>query len=81
MTLVVLTIIFLATTIWTTQRSERSARQHGVWKSSSLAILFGGLEEEVRQGCGTMETKSDMDLRAKELKVSLRLGDDGWRFG
>jgi hypothetical protein len=80
MALVALTIVFLAVTIWKTRKSTRS-RRHGVWKSSSLATLFGGLGEEARHGSGIVEKKSDMERRAKELNVSLKLCDDGWRLG
>ena len=78
--LIAFTMIFLATTIWKTWQSGERGRRYGVWKSSSLAVLLGGLQEEAR-GSEVLEKKSDMELRAKELKVSLRPVDGGWRLG
>jgi hypothetical protein len=80
-TLVVLVLAFLATTIWPTRKSRRPTRQTGAWKSSSLAVLFGGLDEKERRSCGVMEKKSEMNSCASELRVSLRPGNDGWRLG
>jgi hypothetical protein len=78
--LVLLTIVFLAATIVKTQKSDHLTRRHGNWKSSSLAILFGGLEDELRHGTRMLEKRSDMDQGASLLKVSLSPGDDGWRL-
>jgi hypothetical protein len=79
-TLVLLTIVFLAATIVKTQKGDHHNRQHGNWKSSSLAILFGGLEDDLRHGSRMLEKRSDMDESAGLLKVSLSPGDDGWRL-
>jgi len=78
--LIACTMIFLATTIWKTWRSDESGRRYGIWKSSSLAVLLGGLQDEAR-GSEALEKKSDMELHAKEMKVSLRPVDGGWRLG
>jgi len=78
--LIALTIIFLAVTMWRTRKSKRGSREHGVWKSSSLAILFGGLGEEARYESGMVEKKSEMERRAKTLNVSLKPCENGWRL-
>jgi hypothetical protein len=78
---VILVLAFLATTIWQTRKSRRPTRQTGAWKSSSLAVLFGGLDEKERRSCGVMEKKSEMNSCTSELRVSLRPGNDGWRLG
>jgi hypothetical protein len=79
--LLVLAIAFLALTVWHTRKSRRPTRQTGAWKSSSLAVLFGGLDEEERRNCGVIEEKSEIDSCANRLKVSLRPGNDGWSLG
>jgi hypothetical protein len=58
--LVLFTIVFLAATIWKTERRDHITRQHGHWKSSSLALLFGGLEDGLRHGTRAFEKRSDM---------------------
>jgi hypothetical protein len=78
--LVFFTIVFLAATIWKTKKSDHLTRQHGHWKSSSLALLFGGLEDDLRHGTRELEKRSDMDESARILRVSLSPGDDGWRL-
>jgi hypothetical protein len=78
--LIAFTIIFLAITIWKTGRSGGRDQRYGIWKSSSLAVLLGGLQEEAR-GSGALERKSDMERRAKDMEVSLRPVDGGWRLG
>ncbi|KAH8727700.1 hypothetical protein GQ44DRAFT_770257 [Phaeosphaeriaceae sp. PMI808] len=78
--LVLFTIVFLAATIWKTKKSDHLTRQHGHWKSSNLALLFGGLEDGLRHGTRVLEKRSDMNESARLLKVSLSLGDDGWRL-
>jgi hypothetical protein len=45
-----------------------------------LAILFGGLEDELRHGTTMLEKKSDMDKSASLLKVLLSPGNGGWRL-
>jgi len=78
--LVLFTIVFLAATIVKTKKSDHVTRQHGHWKSSSLALLFGGLEDDLRHGTRALEKRSDMEESARLLKVSLSPGDDGWRL-
>lgn len=73
------TVVFLLMTIWNTSRLR--TEKPGIWKSSSLAVLFSGVEEEGRQESGVLEKKSDMERRAKEMRVSLKATGDGWRLG
>jgi hypothetical protein len=73
--------VFLAATMWQTRESGPRARQCGVWKSSSLAVLFGGLGGGWRGGNGGIEKPSDMERRAMEMRVALRPRDDGWKLG
>jgi hypothetical protein len=75
--LVLFTMVFLAATIWQTKKRDHVTRQHGHWKSSSLALLFGGLEDDLRHGTRALEKRSDMEESARLLKVSLSPGDDG----
>jgi len=77
--LIAFTMILLVTTICKTWRSGERGRRYGVWKSSSLAVLFSSLQEEARVS-EALEKNSDMELHAKELEVSLRPVDGGWRF-
>lgn len=78
--LVVLTIIFLCLTIWKTRRTNRSGPTRGVWKSSALAVLFSGLQEEVRKEHGELEKQSSMTHCAEKLEVSLEPTESGWRL-
>ena len=78
--LIALTIVFLAVTIWRTRKNKRGSREHGVWKSLSLATLFGGLGEEARYESGMVEKKSELERRAKTLNVSLKPCENGWRL-
>ena len=76
--LVALTIVFLATTVW---KFRGKTNRHRAWKSSSLAVLFGGLDEDVRERIGTLGKKSELEKSAKETEVVLLMTDDGWRLG
>jgi hypothetical protein len=76
--LVLSTLAFLALTAWTTRKTNKQhARSIGIWKSSTLAILFGGLSEDVRYMSRPLEKKSQMEACAKDFKVSLRSAEDG----
>jgi hypothetical protein len=79
--LVAFTLLLLAITIWKTRKNKRPLRQTGTWKSSSLAVLFGGLDDQVRSKFGPMEKKSQMEDCAKKLNVSLIPVENGWRLG
>lgn len=77
--IVAMTCIFLAITVWKIHCSEAKYGKR-TWKSSSLAVLFGGLDEAIRQQCGTMTRKSEMLTCAKDLEISLRPQQNGWRL-
>ncbi|KAK1963243.1 hypothetical protein LY78DRAFT_683432 [Colletotrichum sublineola] len=55
-----------------------------VWKSSPLALLFHGLDEDVRTKNQNVETTKQMDRLANDVKVRLVLAKDsernGWKF-
>lgn len=78
--LVVLTIAFLIMTVWKTARHGSTTSANGAWKSSSLTVLFGGMDEEVRQKYGQIDKKSEMIKIAEELNVRLTPKEAGWRL-
>jgi hypothetical protein len=78
--LTLLSIMFLGLTISKTRLSYRLGRAKGVWKSSSLAVLFAGLHEELRQECGALEKKSKIRHCAENLNVELRSTEHGWQL-
>jgi ketosteroid isomerase-like protein len=51
-----------------------------VWKISSLAVLFNGLDERLLREQGSMDKKSEMMDRAARLQVALKREDDGWKL-
>jgi hypothetical protein len=77
--LVALTLAFVASYAWKTRQGKRSG-QLGLWKSTSLAVLFGGLDERIREEHGTVNKINEMQQRAEGLKVSLRQTESGWRL-
>lgn len=77
--LVAMTFAFLAMTVWNVTQSQPKSGGN-TWKSSSLAILFGGLDEEIRQKYGLMAKKSKMLTCAKDLELSLKPQHSGWRL-
>lgn len=77
--LVMLTIAFLGLAMWKTARHELLWSK-GVWKSSSLAVLFAGLDDNVRQTCGRLDRRSEMVDCAEELDVFFSLSQEGWRL-
>jgi hypothetical protein len=80
--LVAMAFAFLLLTIWRThrQRHDHSASERGAWKSSSLAVLFSGLDGGAKREYGNVVKKSDMMDRAEEMRVSLMLAEDGWKL-
>ncbi|KAK8225842.1 hypothetical protein HDK90DRAFT_68222 [Phyllosticta capitalensis] len=73
-----LTVIFLALAIF----QGRATHQpwHNDWKSSSLALLFHGLEPETREKYGPVPKQKDMIEAAEKIRVQLVQGEEGWRF-
>ncbi|KAH6620179.1 hypothetical protein C7974DRAFT_399064 [Boeremia exigua] len=78
--LVALTIMFLCLTIWKTKRTNRSGPPRGTWKSSALAVLFSGLQEDLRKEHGELDKQTRMAHRAGELEVRLEPTESGWRL-
>lgn len=74
--LVVLTIIFLVVMIIETSRYHNG----DAFKSSSLALLFHGLDAEARSQYGEMGSVRDMEVAAKQMRVRLRRTDKAWEF-
>lgn len=75
--LVLAAIEFLLLTIWA---SPSRKTQQGPWKSSSLAVLFHGLDSGVRKSCGDLPRRSEMWERAEEVQVRLRNDVDGLKL-
>ncbi|KAK8236449.1 hypothetical protein IWZ00DRAFT_557810 [Phyllosticta capitalensis] len=73
-----LTVVFLALAIF----QGRATHQpwHNDWKSSSLALLFHGLEPETREKYGAVPKQKDMIEAAEKIRVQLVQGEEGWRF-
>jgi hypothetical protein len=78
--LVVLASLFLALTIWSTKQIPSMNSGRKVWKTSSLALLFNGLDERLLKEQGPMDKKSEMMDRAAKLRVALKGEDDGWKL-
>jgi hypothetical protein len=78
--LVVLAILFLALTIWSTKQIPSTNSGRKVWKTSSLAVLFNRLDERLLREQGSMDKKSEMMDRAARLQVALKREDDGWKL-
>jgi hypothetical protein len=75
--LTALSLAFLLMTIWTTHRSDTK-----VWKSSSLALLYHGLETKPSKDVFPLDRLSQMTHQAKQGDFRLRTTADnsGWRF-
>ena len=73
LSLVLLTVVFLVAAML------QSAHQQ-VWKSSSLALLFHGLGNDVRSRLGPLEKLDQMVETAGQVNVRLRRTDEGRRF-
>jgi hypothetical protein len=74
--LVLMSILFLAATIW----SSLTQAWHGMWKSSSLALIFASLESEILLHSGTLDRKSQMSNSANEIEVQFMKTERGWGF-
>lgn len=64
--IVVLTAVFLASAVWSSQRSRTK-----LWKGSALAMLFHGLDMETREALGSAGSLEDKRRRARDVKVQL----------
>jgi hypothetical protein len=78
--LVVLASLFLPLTIWSTKQIPSTTSGRKAWKTSSLAVLFNGLDERLLKEQGPMDKKSEMMNRASRLQVALKREDDGWKL-
>ena len=78
--LVVLASLFLALTIWSTEQIPSTISGRKVWKTSSLAVLFNGLDKGLLKRQGPMDKKSEMMDRAARLQVALKRDNDGWKL-
>lgn len=74
--LLLLSSLFLAATIWQTSRDNTGKG----WKSSSLPLLFHGLSEETIKSLGSVGNLGEMNESARSMMVQLRWEDGGWRF-
>jgi hypothetical protein len=76
---VLLLVIFFAAMIWETGRDVH--RVHG-WKSSPLALMYHGLNQDVqdRHGYGVLVQNSEMEQNARRMQVRLRPTEKGWLF-
>ena len=75
--LTALSLAFLLMTIWTTHRSDTK-----VWKSSSLALLYHGLEQKPSKDVFPLDRLSQMTHQAEQGDFRLRNTADnsGWGF-
>lgn len=71
-----LTVVFLVSMI--SQTSSRTEKLD--WKSSSLALLFHGLDPNVRDQIGPVDRVKDMEVVAKGLCVQLGRSEKGFKF-
>ena len=75
-TLIIATIAFVILII----RKTSSQRHRQNWKSSSLALLFNGLDTTTRNNQGLVDQWEDMDKAAKSMLTKLEHTEAGWRF-
>jgi hypothetical protein len=76
---VLMLVVFFGAMIWQTGRDVH--RVHG-WKSSTLALIYHGLDREVqdRPGYGVLVRDRDMEEEARRMQVRLRPTKKGWLF-
>jgi hypothetical protein len=70
-TLVFLTLLIIKTT---------SHQELEVWKSSQNALIWHGLDGSAEDESGTLISKTDMDSRAKEIRVRLERTRKSWKL-
>ena len=73
--LVLLTLGYLVAVI-----VKSNIQNNPIWKSSSLAILFHGLDPTTRQELGRLQRLHEMDRQAETMKIRLSEGDEGLRL-
>lgn len=74
--LIVLAIILLLATIVKSTTQQRSQQQQ-IWKSSLLALMFHGLDQEVRARYPLVDDEVEMQKAAKGLVVKIGCDDFG----
>lgn len=74
---------FIATIVKSYQYTKKGATEGGrrAWKSSSLPLLWCGLDDELRTRHGGFDDLTSMDECANKVKVSLERRDEGLRRG
>jgi hypothetical protein len=66
--LLIISLIFLAITV---HKSTKEENFPGVWKTSAIAVLFNGLDDEAKQKVGVNCRMGDARAMARRLKVRL----------
>jgi len=74
--LIALTMAFLAATVW----CSRTPAWHGMWKSSSLALLFHNVKSKTLQQDGLLDSKSQINETASKMNVQFMQTERGWSF-
>lgn len=74
-TILLLSLSFLVATAY-----ESTGRRIRAWKSNVLPTLLHGFEDESRNGMGFADSMEDMRYIAKNVRVELDVGKEGWRL-
>lgn len=74
--LVVLSVLFFATTWWCSQMQS----WRGMWKSSSLALLLASFESETLLQEGPLERNSQRTEKASKIRARFTQINGGWGF-
>ncbi|KAI9729834.1 MAG: hypothetical protein M1834_006582 [Cirrosporium novae-zelandiae] len=74
--LVILTVLFLVAML----AEARNHNRGDDWKSSTLALIFHGLDSETRHQFGELERTEEMTRAAQQMRVQLQKTDHGWAF-
>ncbi|KAK7522876.1 uncharacterized protein IWZ02DRAFT_256570 [Phyllosticta citriasiana] len=72
------TVVFLSLAIFQIRKSRQPWQSD--WKSSSLALLFHGLEASTRDAHGSVPRQKYMAKAADQIHVQLLRGESGWMF-
>ncbi|KAF1817671.1 hypothetical protein P152DRAFT_427675 [Eremomyces bilateralis CBS 781.70] len=70
-------LLFLIATVI---RSSKEEAEIGIWKTSALAILLHGLDEEARNKMGSSWKMGDAFAKAAKTNVKLRPNKEDWRL-